>query len=124
MIFITQGRYTEQARAGMLAHPEDRSPALEELLKAAGVKLVNAFWTFGEYDFLVIVDAPNEHVWMQVLLVTASTGGLTNLRTMLAMSTAEGLRGRGEARQGFPRGGRRLERGVSTLGPPRGNRRK
>jgi uncharacterized protein with GYD domain len=90
MIFITQGRYTEQARAGMLAHPEDRSPALEELLKAAGVKLVNAFWTFGEYDFLVIVDAPDEHVWMQVLLVTASTGGLTNLRTMLAMSTADG----------------------------------
>jgi uncharacterized protein with GYD domain len=90
MIFITQGRYTEHAMAGMLAHPEDRTPALEELLRAAGVRLLASYWTFGDYDFLVIVDAPDEHVWMQVLLVTASTGGLTDLKTTLAMSTADG----------------------------------
>ncbi len=90
MIFITQGRYTEHAMAGMLANPEDRTPALEELLRAAGVKLLSSYWTFGEYDFLVIVDAPDEHVWMKVLLVTASTGGFTDLKTIVGMSTADG----------------------------------
>lgn len=90
MIFITQGRYTEVARAGMLANPEDPAPGLEQLIAAAGVKLINAFWTFGEHDFLIIVDAPDEHVWMQVLLVIASTGGLTGLRTNLAMPIADG----------------------------------
>ena len=90
MIFITQGRYTEHAMAGMLAKPEDRTPAFEALLNAAGVKLLSAYWTFGENDFLVIVEAENEHEWMKVLLVTASTGGLCDLKTMVAMSTADG----------------------------------
>jgi uncharacterized protein with GYD domain len=90
MIFITQGRYTQQARAAMLASPDERAPALEQLLKAAGVKLVNAFWTFGEYDFLVVVDAPDEHAWMQVLLVASATGGIADFRTMLALPMAEG----------------------------------
>ena len=90
MIFITQGRYTQEARASMLANPEERAPALEQLLGTAGVKLVNAFWTFGDYDFLVIVDAPDEHVWMQVLLVASATGGIADFRTILALPMAEG----------------------------------
>jgi uncharacterized protein with GYD domain len=90
MIFITQGRYTEHAMAGMLAKPEDRTPALEKLLDAAGMKLLGSYWTFGEYDFLVIVEAKDEHEWMKVLLLTASTGGLSDLKTMVAMSTADG----------------------------------
>ena len=90
MIFITLGRYTQHARASLLANPEDRAPALEELLKAAGVKLVNAFWTFGEYDFLVIVEAADEHQWMQVLLVASATGGIADFRTILALPMAEG----------------------------------
>lgn len=90
MIFITQGRYTEQARAGMLANPDDRSPALDQLLKAAGVKLINAFWTFGEHDFLVVVDAEDEQAWMRVLVVMGATGSVTNLKTVLAVSMADG----------------------------------
>ncbi len=90
MIFITQGRYTQHARASMLANPEERAPALDELLKAAGVKLLNAFWTFGEHDFLIVVDAPDEHAWMQVLLVASSTGGIADFRTILALPMAEG----------------------------------
>ncbi len=90
MIFITQGRYTQEARANMLADPDARAPALEQLLKTAGVKLVNAFWTFGDYDFLVIVDAPDEHIWMQVLLVASATGGIADFRTILALPMADG----------------------------------
>lgn len=90
MIFITQGRYTEHAMAGMLEKPEDRTPALEQLLTAAGIKLLASYWTFGENDFLVIVEAENEHEWMKVLLLTASTGGLCDLKTTVAMSTADG----------------------------------
>lgn len=90
MIFITQGRYTEQAMAGMLEHPEDRTLALEKLLDAAGIKLLASYWTFGEYDFLVVAEAKDEHEWMKVLLLAASTGGLKDPRTTIAVSTADG----------------------------------
>jgi len=90
MLFITQGRYTEQARATMLANPDDRGPALEDLIGTAGVKLLSAYWTFGEYDFLIVVDAPDEHAWMRVLLVAGATGSVTDLKTVLALSMADG----------------------------------
>lgn len=90
MIFITQGRYTEPAMAGMLTSTDERMPGLEDLLRAAGVKLIGSYWTFGEYDFLVIAEAPDEQAWMKVLLVAAGSGGLTNLKTTLALSTADG----------------------------------
>jgi uncharacterized protein with GYD domain len=92
MIFITQGRYTEHAMAGMLAKPEDRTPPFRHLVEAAGCKLLGSYWTFGDYDFLVIVEAENEHEWMKVLLLTASTGGLCDLKTTVAMSTADGAK--------------------------------
>jgi len=67
--------------AGMLEKPEDRTPALEKLLDAAGIRLLSSYWTFGDHDFLVIVEAEKEHEWMKVLLLTASTGGLCDLKT-------------------------------------------
>ncbi len=76
--------------AGMLEKPEDRTPALEKLLDAAGIRLLSSYWAFGDHDFLVIVEAEKEHEWMKVLLLTASTGGLCDLKTTVAMSTADG----------------------------------
>ncbi|MCB1488326.1 MAG: GYD domain-containing protein [Bauldia sp.] len=90
MIFITQGRYTEHALEGMLAKPEDRTVAFSQLLSAAGARLIDAYWTMGESDFLVIVEAENEHEWMKILALTASTGGLRDLKTMVAVTTADG----------------------------------
>lgn len=55
-----------------------------------GIRLIASYWTLGEYDFLVVVEAKDEHEWMKVLLLTASTGGLTDLKTMVAISPADG----------------------------------
>jgi len=57
MIFITQGHYSEHAMAGTLKKPEDRAAAIEKLLDAGGIKLLGSDWTFGEHDFLFIVEA-------------------------------------------------------------------
>jgi len=90
MIFITQGHYSEHAMAGTLKKPEDRAAAIEKLLDAGGIKLLGSDWTFGEHDFLFIVEVENEHEWMKVLLPTASTGGLCDVKTTVTMSTADG----------------------------------
>ena len=54
-VFITQGHYTRDAIQGMIAKPEDRAEAVAALVKAVGGKLLNHYITFGEYDFLVII---------------------------------------------------------------------
>lgn len=88
-IFITQGRYTREAIKGMLISPEDRSDAVARLLAKVGGKLIGYYLTFGEYDFLVIADAPGETQMAAVLLAAASGGGVTGLRTTLAMTSVE-----------------------------------
>lgn len=87
-IFITQGRFTQDAVKGMLAKPEDRAEAVSQLFAKAGGKLLSYYLTFGDYDFLVISEGPYEGVATSVI-VAAAGGGVTDLKTTLAMTSAE-----------------------------------
>jgi uncharacterized protein with GYD domain len=88
-IYITQGRYTREAIKGMITRPEDRADAVSRLLAKAGGRLVGYYVTFGEYDFLSIAEAPSETQMAAALLAAASGGGVTDLRTTLAMTSVE-----------------------------------
>jgi uncharacterized protein with GYD domain len=87
-MFITQGRFTQDAIRGMLAHPEDRKEAVARLLEQSGGKLIAYYMTFGEYDFLIVSEGPYEGVATSVI-VAAAGGGITDLKTSLAMSSAD-----------------------------------
>jgi uncharacterized protein with GYD domain len=88
--FITTARYTAEAVRGMLARPEDRAEALSALLKAGGMRLVSYYVTMGETDVLVISegDGPAES-FMPTLMAAAAGGGVTDLKTVVAVSSAE-----------------------------------
>jgi uncharacterized protein with GYD domain len=88
-IFISQGRYTRDAIKGMIATPEDRSEAVSKLLKKAGGKLLAHYLTFGEYDFMVICEVPNEQAMASVVLAAAAGGGVSDVRTTLALSSKD-----------------------------------
>ncbi len=87
--FITQGRYTREAMRGMVVSPEDRADAVGRLLAKAGGKLIGYYLTFGDYDFLLIAQAPGETQMAAVLLAAASSGGVTDLKTTVAMTSVE-----------------------------------
>jgi uncharacterized protein with GYD domain len=88
-IFITQGRYTRDAIKGMVVKPEDRADAVSRLVARAGGRLIGYYVTFGEYDFLTIAEMPSETQMAAVLLAAGSGGGVTDLRTTLAMTSIE-----------------------------------
>jgi uncharacterized protein with GYD domain len=88
-IFITQGRYTREAIKGMIIRPEDRADALGRMLSKVGGRLIGYYMTFGEYDFLTIAEAPSETQMAAVLLAAGSSGGVSDLRTTLAMTSVE-----------------------------------
>lgn len=88
-IYITQGRYTSDAIKGMVANPENREKAVAELMDKAGAKLVGLYFTFGEYDFLSITEAPNEEVMASALIAGAASGGVSHLRTSVAMTAKD-----------------------------------
>ncbi|HUB65088.1 MAG TPA: GYD domain-containing protein [Methylocella sp.] len=91
-IFITQGRYTSDAIKGMVAKPENREKAVADLMEKAGAKLVALYFTFGEYDFLSISEAPNEEVMASALIAGAASGGVSHLRTSVAMTAEHAIK--------------------------------
>jgi uncharacterized protein with GYD domain len=88
-IYITQGRYTRDAVKGMIVRPEDRADAVSRLLSKAGGRLIGHYLTFGEFDFLLIAEIPNDTQAAAVLLAAASGGGVTGLKTTVAMTSIE-----------------------------------
>ena len=88
-IYITQGRYTRDAIKGMIIKPEDRADSLARLLSKVGGKLLGYYLTFGEYDFLSIAEVPNDTQMAAVLLAAGSSGGVTDLKTTVAMTSVE-----------------------------------
>ena len=88
-IFITQGNYTEQAMKGMVDNPEDRMGAVTGLMESVGAKLTQYYMTTGEYDFLVVWESDNLTDSVALLMIVASSGGVTNLKTVQAMTTQE-----------------------------------
>jgi uncharacterized protein with GYD domain len=87
-LFITQGRFTQDAMKGMLAKPEDRAEAVSQLFAKSGGKLLAYYFTFGEYDFLIVSEGSNEGVATSAIAAVAG-GGVTDTKTTLAMTSAE-----------------------------------
>ena len=88
-IYITQGRYTREAIKGMIVKPEDRADQVSRLLSKAGGRLIGYYLTFGEYDFLSIAEAASDTQMAAVLLAAGSAGGVTDLKTTVAMTSIE-----------------------------------
>jgi len=87
--YITQGRYTRDAIKGMIVKPEDRADAIARLLSKVGGRLISYYLTFGDYDFLCIGEAPNDVQMAAALLAAGSSGGVTDLRTTVALTSIE-----------------------------------
>lgn len=87
--YITQGRYTRDAVKGMIVRPEDRADAVSRLMAKAGGRLIGHYLTFGDYDFLAIAEMPSDTQAAAVLLAVASGGGVTDLRTTVALTSVE-----------------------------------
>ena len=88
-IFISQGRYSRDAIKGMIAKPEDRAEAATKLFEAAGGKLLAYYVTLGEYDWLIASEFPDIQSVSAAVLAAAASGGVTDVKTTAAMTTAE-----------------------------------
>jgi len=88
-IFISRGRFTSNAVQGMLARPENREEAVAELFKSVGGKLIAWYLTFGEHDWLVIGEFPDEKAAASAVLAAAAGGSLSHVETTIAMTAKD-----------------------------------
>lgn len=88
-IYISRGRFTTDAVKAMLAKPEDREEAVAKLCKSVGGRLIGWYLTFGQYDWMVIAEFPDEKAAATAVLAAAAGGSLSHVETTVAMTAKE-----------------------------------
>ncbi len=67
-LYMAQFAYTVDAWAAFTKNPENRTAALQNLAKKVGAKVEGLYYSFGDYDGFVIIDAPDEATLTAMLL--------------------------------------------------------
>lgn len=88
--YAVLGGYTAEAWAKMIENPGGREAAVRKTAEAVGAKLEQFFWSFGEDDYLAIVDAPDDITAGAVAVAVGSSGSLRNVRTIKLITQEEG----------------------------------
>ena len=89
--YMNQVSYTPEWWKAQIASPQDRTKLVSDLLEAAGGRLVSFFYAFGEWDAVVIAEAPDNGTIAEVLIAVAAGGGLAKSKTTVLMTAEEGL---------------------------------
>jgi uncharacterized protein with GYD domain len=106
--FIGLLNFTEQG-VSRFRDTRKRATAFQEMARKAGVNVKEVYWTLGQYDGVVIVEAPDDESATGVLLNLAAQGNVrTQTLRAFNASEMEGVLSRagGGARGGGGGGGR------------------
>lgn len=65
-----------------------RAESFRDMVRQVGGQVRELLWTFGEYDIVTVIEAPDDEVALGLLLRTAALGNIRT-RTMRAMGVDE-----------------------------------
>ena len=89
-IYMYQGAYTAESWAAQIKKPQNRVEAVgRAACKAVGGKLLGGWYCFGDYDFVLIADVPNNESMSAIALAVAAGGAIKASKTTVLMSGAE-----------------------------------
>ena len=84
--FIMLGQLTDQGVRHAKESPK-RKQVFRDLAKTLGATVEAVYWTMGQYDFVVVVDAPDDKAMM--LSISLGTRGNGRTQTLRAFEDAE-----------------------------------
>ena len=99
-LYMSQFAYTPEAWAALTRQPEDRSQPIAQLCEKMGARLVNLYYSFGEYDGVAIIEAPDEVTAAAVVMAVVAPGHVKSVKTVPLLTveqTMEALRKAGGA---------------------------
>ncbi|HEY2995138.1 MAG TPA: GYD domain-containing protein [Methylomirabilota bacterium] len=80
-LYMAQFAYTADAWAALTKHPENRTAAVQALAQKLGCRLEALYYSFGEYDGFVILEAPDETTVTAFILAALAPGHIRATRT-------------------------------------------
>ena len=90
-LYMYQAAYTAKSMAAQLKEPHDPVEAIGSALEDVGAKLMVAAFPFGEYDVLVVYEAPDDVTAASVAMAVAAEGEVKSAKTTRLLSGQEWL---------------------------------
>jgi uncharacterized protein with GYD domain len=81
--------YTSQAWAALAKKPEDRSEPVSALAQKFGGRLIDLYYHFGDYDGVVILEAPDDSTALAWVIAVHAPGHLKTTKTTRLFTVAE-----------------------------------
>lgn len=88
--YVILGNWTEQGIRNVKDSPK-RAAAAKQAVQKAGGKWIGLYYTFGQYDFVAIMETPSDEAAMSVLLNLGSQGNV-HTTTLRAFPESEGFK--------------------------------
>jgi uncharacterized protein with GYD domain len=89
--YLVRLKQSPEAFARLIANPEDRRPVASALVEAAGGKLHDYWYAFGEYDVIVHVEVPDNVTAAALISKLAASGAWTGGETTVLVTVDEML---------------------------------
>lgn len=89
-MYLFQLSYTAESLAAQIKNPQDRlETAARPILDAVGGKLLGGGFCFGEYDVVILIDAPDDETAAAVSVAVGAGGAVRSARTTKLLSGAQ-----------------------------------
>lgn len=92
-LYMYQASYTARSMAAQIKEPQDPVEAFRPTLEDLGAKLLVAGFPFGEYDVLVVYEAPDDMTAASVAMAISAAGEVKSGKTTRLLSGQEWLEG-------------------------------
>ena len=89
--YLTQVSYTQEAWQALVHNPQDRIEAVRPAIEKLGGKVVNAWFAFGDFDVVAVLEMPNNVAAAAIAIAFAAGGACRNVKTTPLLSTSEAV---------------------------------
>ena len=89
--YLHQFGYSTDSIKGMVTTPQNRREVAEKLFSAAGGKLIDMYFCFGEFDGVAISEFPSQVDVATVALTVGATGAFSKMQTTVLIDMDESV---------------------------------
>jgi uncharacterized protein with GYD domain len=97
-LYMYQAAYTAKSMAAQIKEPHDPVEAVSTTLEELGAKVLVTGFPFGEYDVLIVYEAPDDMTAASVAMAVAAEGEVRSAKTTRLLSGQEWVESLGKRR--------------------------
>jgi len=86
---MIQGSYGIEGLSAIVREPQNRIQAIKPSIENLGGKLINAYFCFGDYDFVIIVEMPDNISAVGISMAFGAGGAVKSIKTTPLLSATE-----------------------------------